>query len=107
MLAQAASSSAQTAPAPDLGETVQLPAFSVSSDSADRYRATDSLSAARIRGALIDTPATINVITQDFMADVGANSIFDATQYVAGIGNGRLAFSEAMTAATLLFRRTL
>ncbi|MEO6004871.1 MAG: TonB-dependent receptor plug domain-containing protein [Opitutus sp.] len=70
---------------------VELPAFTVSASGANPYRATDSLSAARIRGALIDTPATINVITSDFLKDVGANAVFDASQYLAGIGNGRLA----------------
>src|SRR5258708_11797012 len=77
-------------PADSSTPTIEMPQFTVSTDQANPYRATDSLSAARIRGALIDRPATINVITRDFLNDVGANSIFDATQYVAGIGNGWL-----------------
>ena len=72
-------------------ETITLPAFTVSSDRTNPYRATDSLSAARIRGSLMDTPATVNVITNDFLKDIGAASLYDATQYVSGIGNGRLA----------------
>ena len=72
-------------------ETVLLPKFSVSSDRTDSYLAADSLSGARIRTAIIDTPATINVITGEFLQDIGANAMFDATQYVSGIGNGRLA----------------
>ena len=82
---------AQTDSANQASETVKMPEFSVSGSQADAYRATDSLSGARIRTALIDTPATINVITNDFIQDIGANAMFDATQYVAGIGNGRLA----------------
>lgn len=39
----------------------------------------------RLRRALIDTPATINVITSDFVDDIGAASILDATQYVSGM----------------------
>ena len=39
-------------------EPVALPEFTVSSERANAYRATDSLSAARIRGDLLDTPAT-------------------------------------------------
>jgi iron complex outermembrane receptor protein len=73
------------------GSKVELPTFTVSSERGNAYRATDSMSAARIRGALIDTPATVNVITDDFLKDIGAASLFDATQYVSGIGNGRLA----------------
>lgn len=82
-----------TAPAPatSASETVTLPTFTVSSERTNSYRATDSMSAARIRGAIIDTPATVNVITDDFLKDIGAASLFDATQYVSGIGNGRLA----------------
>jgi iron complex outermembrane recepter protein len=86
-LAQTAAPQAPAA-APD---TVTLPTFSVSTERANAYRATDSMSAARIRGAIVDTPATINVITSDFLKDIGAASLFDATQYVSGIGNGRLA----------------
>lgn len=96
---QAASSSVSPAAAPagnKEGETVTLPTFSVSSVRANAYRATDSLSAARIRAELIDTPATINVITRDFLDDIGANAMFDATQYVSGIGNGRLGGSNGI-----------
>lgn len=84
---------AQTAPnasSAPVEQTVELPTFTVSSERGNEYRATDSMSAARIRGALIDTPATVNVITDDFLKDIGAASLFDATQYISGIGNGRL-----------------
>ncbi len=94
LLASSAALQAQTvAPAQPAApaETVELPTFTVSSERANAYRATDSMSAARIRGALIDTPATVNVITSDFLKDISAASLFDATQYVSGIGNGRLA----------------
>lgn len=93
MLAQAASPSAGSPGAPVKAgeEVVSLSVFTVSTDRPDPYRTTDSLSAARIRGAIIDTPATINVLTSQFFEDIGAHSIFDATQYVSGIGNGRLA----------------
>lgn len=88
----------QTAPTPAAKdeEIVTLPMFSVSSTHANSYRATDSLSAARIRGELIDTATTINVITREFLDDIGANSMFDATQYVSGIGNGRLGGSNGI-----------
>jgi iron complex outermembrane recepter protein len=91
--AAAVTSFAQTAPtvAASKEEVIVLPTFTVSSELGNPYRATDSLSAARIRGALIDTPATVNVITADFLKDISAASLFDATQYLSGIGNGRLA----------------
>ncbi|MBI2513554.1 MAG: TonB-dependent receptor plug domain-containing protein [Opitutae bacterium] len=93
LIASSVALRAQTAApaATSASDTVTLPVFTVSSERTNSYRATDSLSAARIRGALIDTPATVNVITDDFIKDIGAASLFDATQYVSGIGNGRLA----------------
>jgi iron complex outermembrane receptor protein len=81
---------AQTATPSDSNESIKLPTFTVQSARANPYRATDSLSAARTSGALIDTPATVNVITREFFEDIGANSMLDATQYVSGIANGRL-----------------
>src|SRR3954471_10681153 len=72
------------------GEVVTLPTFNVSSERANEYRAADTISASRIQGALIDVPSTINVITRDFIEDIGANTLQDATQYLAGIGTGRL-----------------
>jgi len=94
LLAQTAVPAASAAAAH--ADTVKLPQFTVSTSRANAYRATDSLSAARIRGALIDTPATINIITRDFLDDIGANSMFDATQYISGIGNGRLGGSNGI-----------
>lgn len=91
VVVQAQTSPASAPPSPSADETITLPTFTVSSERSNPYRATDSLSAARIRGSLIDTPATVNVITSDFLKDIGAASLFDATQYVSGIGNGRLA----------------
>lgn len=93
-LAPAMVALAQTTPAakPAPAEpTLVLPTFTVSSELGNPYRATDSLSAARIRGSLMETPATVNVITADFLKDISAASLFDATQYLSGIGNGRLA----------------
>src|ERR1051326_6548963 len=68
--------------APDSEAVLVLPEFGVSSVRSNAYRATDSMSAARIRTELIDTPASINVITGDFLKDISAASLFDATQYV-------------------------
>jgi iron complex outermembrane recepter protein len=70
-------------------EPVHLPQFSVSAEKADPYRPTDSVSASRIRGRLIDTPLTINVATQELIRDLGANSIFEATRYFSGVSPGR------------------
>lgn len=94
LLALAAPLAAQTA-APEAAapqdQIVKLPEFTVSSEAANAYNAADSMAATRVRSSLVDTPVTINVITKDFIDDIGAQSILDAAMYVAGVGSGRLA----------------
>jgi iron complex outermembrane recepter protein len=70
-------------------EPVTLPLFSVSEGRGDAYRALDTMSLARIRGLLIDTPVTVNVVSRQLLDDLGANSTFEAARYYPGIGNGR------------------
>jgi iron complex outermembrane receptor protein len=84
------------APAPQ-DEVVELSRFTVSADSADRYRAADAVSAVRVRSALIDTPSTISVITRDMMNDLAPNRVFDVTRYIAGVQEGRgIQFQDRM-----------
>lgn len=82
---------AQTAAAPAAPkeEVVELSPFTVSADSADRYRAADAISAVRVRAALIDTPSSISVITREMMDDLAPNRVFDVTRYLAGVQEGR------------------
>lgn len=70
-------------------DPVELPTFTVSSEKADAYRPADTLSLARIRGLLMDTPVTVNIMTRELFDDLGANSTFDAARYFPGIGAGR------------------
>lgn len=86
--AVAAHAQAPDAPRPD-NETVALPAFAVSAEKADPYRALEAVSLARISGPVIDTPVTINVMSRELLNDLGANSVFEAARYFPGIGNGR------------------
>jgi iron complex outermembrane receptor protein len=84
-----AQSTAAPTPVPPTEEAVRLPEFTVSGQKADAYRAADTMSLARIRGALIDTPVTVNVLTRELFDDLGANSTFEAARYFPGIANGR------------------
>jgi iron complex outermembrane receptor protein len=90
--AGAGSMQAQTSPgasAPEKEEPVVLPAFTVSSETADRYRANDSISAVRIRTSLLETPSSISVLTREFIDDVSPVRIYDATRYIAGVQESR------------------
>jgi iron complex outermembrane receptor protein len=88
-----AQTAAQSAPAgsADSDETVKLPEFSVAATKGDRYAPGDALSAARIRASLADTAASISVVSLDFMRDIGAESVLDATRYSSGMSAGRAA----------------
>jgi len=68
----------------DEDETVHLSPFEVSSDRVSGYTVTDSM-AARSRRPIIDTPTSIQVVTSEFMDDIGAGSILDATMYLSGV----------------------
>jgi len=76
---------------PDQGddEIVRLSPFAVE-ERADigRYQAVEASSGSRIRMDLIDSTQSISVVTNEFMQDVGTDSLLDAAKYVAGIGAG-------------------
>lgn len=98
LLAIVPASFAQTpaAPAASSEETVELPVFNVSADKADRYAPGDSISAARIRASIADTAASISVISSEFMKDIGADNLLDATRYISGMSAGRAAGSSGI-----------
>lgn len=90
--------SAQVTPeTPASDEIVQLSAFTISADSADRYRAVDAISGVRVRAPLLDTASSISVVTRDMIDDLAPSRIFDVVRYVAGIQDGRgLQFQDRM-----------
>src|SRR5258708_6800284 len=67
---------------------VELPQFTVSAPSTDRYQATDSASAARIRGQILDTPQSVRVVTRGLMDDLGAGRLIDSLLYIPGVNEG-------------------
>lgn len=66
---------------------VVLDPFTVSSESRKGYAATSALSATRINTPVREIPATINIVTQEFMADFGRTTVEQAVQGVAGVAN--------------------
>ncbi|HZP60257.1 MAG TPA: TonB-dependent receptor plug domain-containing protein, partial [Opitutaceae bacterium] len=84
-----------TTPAPppptedNADSTVHLPQFSVAGAKADPYHPAEAVSAARIRGPLLDTPLSIHVATRELLDDLGANSLYEAMRYFPGVSNGR------------------
>ncbi len=85
------------APQPAADDVVVLPEFTISSQTEDRYRSADAISAVRVRAPLIDTPSSLTVITRDLIDDLAPGRIFDVARYVAGVQEGRgIQFQDRM-----------
>lgn len=73
------------APAPAAGDTIKLEEFSVSAGRASGYRAQSAITATGFGANILDVPVTINVLTGEFVADLGANLQSEVLRYVPGI----------------------
>jgi iron complex outermembrane recepter protein len=93
--APAATPPAATSPATP-ADTTQLPQFTVYGTRPDPYRAVDVTSVARIAGSIVDSPFSVNVVTSEFMKDLGANTGYDVDRYFAGVSAGRGAGIEGI-----------
>lgn len=63
---------------PTAAETVELSPFVVSDDKDVGYLASNTLAGSRLNTSLKDTAASITVMTEEFMRDLGTNEITDA-----------------------------
>src|SRR6185312_3848824 len=76
-------------PAPDSlekkDETVVLSPFEVSTDKDRGYAATNAISGSRVNSPIKDLPLPINVVTSEFINDIGATNLRDALSYMSGI----------------------
>ncbi|MGH7944354.1 MAG: hypothetical protein ACREH8_11615 [Opitutaceae bacterium] len=64
---------------------VELSPFVVDDTKDVGYLATNTLAGSRFNTALKDTPATISVMTSEFLSDIGATQIEEALQYAVNI----------------------
>ncbi|MCM2276342.1 MAG: TonB-dependent receptor plug domain-containing protein, partial [Candidatus Didemnitutus sp.] len=87
---------AQTAPAPadtaapaakntEEEQTYTLSPFTVTTDQDKGYRATNSISGTRLNTPIKDLPMPIEVITEEFLRDTGANNLRESLRYSSGI----------------------
>ncbi len=65
--------------------TVVLSPFEVQTEADQGYRATNSISGSRINTPIKELPMPIEVITSDFLRDVGASDLRQSLRYSAGI----------------------
>ncbi|MBL9185900.1 MAG: hypothetical protein JNK23_00335 [Opitutaceae bacterium] len=62
-------------------EPVQLSPFTVVSDQDTGYRAQNTLAGSRLNSSLKDTPGVLDVLTKDFLDDIGATTLQEALAF--------------------------
>jgi outer membrane receptor for ferric coprogen and ferric-rhodotorulic acid len=67
--------------------TVLLSPFEVRTDKDTGYIATNTLAGSRLNTRLADTPASISVMTKDFLNDIGALNVSQAMEYALSASN--------------------
>lgn len=85
--ASAANEKAKPAPASLEESALVLSPFVVTSAKDEGYVATNSLAGSRLNTKLADTPASISVMTKDFINDIAAISVTGAMEYAVNAGN--------------------
>ncbi len=102
MAAAPGQASAQAPPAPNTGDgVIQLSPFTVSDSGDVGYRAANTLAGSRLNSSLRDTPAVLDVLTKEFLDDVGATSLEEALNFSANYETsyGDLSGSSILTGA--------
>ena len=77
--------SAEPAPVPSPSEVVTLSPFTVADTDDKSWQATTTLIGSRTNQELLKVPVNVDVITSEFMRDLGAFSHDDAARFVAGV----------------------
>src|SRR5688572_29491569 len=72
-------------PAEPTDDVVTLSPFEITTTADDGYKATNALSGTRFNTNLLDLPKAVEVITGEFIADIGATEMYDALRYAGGV----------------------
>ena len=76
---------AQTPPARPVGsETIELSPFQVSAESVTGYAASETMSGSRVKTPILDLPYTVNVMTNEFLEDLGIFELSDNVSHIGG-----------------------
>ncbi|PHX86801.1 MAG: hypothetical protein CK538_01745 [Opitutia bacterium] len=82
----AAAAHAQTKVTPPDGDTISLPEFSVSASGGENsWVASSSISGTRTNVPIQNLPRSIQVLTSEFLADIGADTMSDAAAFMTGV----------------------
>ncbi|WP_414660800.1 TonB-dependent siderophore receptor [Horticoccus sp. 23ND18S-11] len=101
-LSRAQSAPAPSAPAAKADELIELSPFEIRENADDKWNASNTLLGNRTNQELLKVPVTVDVMTRDFMNDIGVFSMDDAAAFVSGLtvtprlearnDNGRITF---------------
>ncbi len=72
-------------PNPDTEDVIELTSFEVDASSVVGYRASSTLAGSRLDTDLRDVAASVAVLTNEFLDDLGAYDIETAFAYIAGV----------------------
>ena len=102
LMASAVGLVAQTRPAPPAPADVEekivvLSQFEVNAQGDDGYKAANAISGTRFNTALLDLPRPIEVITSEFIEDIGAKEIGEALKYSGSLSDNGTATPEDVT----------
>lgn len=75
-----------TAVPPPTEDVIQLDAFRVTAADSRGYRAENTTSGTLVRTAIRELPVSIQVVTEQFLADMDVRRVEDAVRYVSGVG---------------------
>ncbi len=83
--AVARAQAARSTPPPSSDEVISLSPFTVSDADDKSWQATTTLIGSRTNQELAKLPVTVDVITSEFMRDLGAFNMEEAAQFVSGV----------------------
>ena len=83
---------------------VLLSPFEVSAAGDEGYKAANAISGTRFNTALLDLPRPIDVITAEFIEDIGAKEIGDALRYSGGLSDNGTATPDDITGSNFYNR---
>src|SRR5688572_28325601 len=73
------------APSGQSDELIKLSEFNVSADRASGYRAQSAITATGFGARILDVPVTMNVLTGEFVQDIGGSLQSEVLRYVPGV----------------------
>ena len=84
LLLLTAAATAQPAPGNAVGEAMTLSPFEITADRDVGYRAATTMAGMRTGDDLKNVPVAVTVLNQEFLEDIGASDIFEASRYATG-----------------------